>query len=97
MNRLHEDNRKLLQVLQDFRSELTPLVSIATRYMEQYSTNNGKGRKRRKLQYGEADSAIFAVQDFIKVSIVFEMVDKLKGELIYPITPLGSDYSTTVL
>lgn len=53
--------------------------------------------KRIKLEDNETENNIPAAYKFIKVTTGLEIVDKTKGELNSPFTPLGSDYSTTVL
>lgn len=38
-----------------------------------------------------------SLYDFLKAGTAVELLDKSKGELIFPLTPLGSDYSTSVI
>lgn len=45
----------------------------------------------------ESELSFVALYDFMKDSTALEMLDETKGELIFPLTPLWSDYSTTFL
>lgn len=73
IRRIHDENKEQLQA---FRMEVSNLVSMATRFMNQYVTNIQNNRKLRKVQNGEADLAIIALYEFKKAYTALEMLHK---------------------
>lgn len=73
------------------QSSLTTMAEVAHHRKEQHPNT------RRKLQDKESENNILSPYEFIKFTAALEILDKTKGEMIFLLIPLGSDYTTTVL
>lgn len=93
---MKQHHQQLEQLINAARYEMATLFQPMSKVIERVPQEE-LSSKRRNVQDEEAESSIVALHDLMKAKTELELLDKTKGELIFPITPPCSDYSTSVI